>query len=140
MISNMRRFFIFICSFCTLLGIASCSEDHELGDEILGGCAPHIFLSKDTFEYDYGVLADTIVTEGVSFSIESIYDMDDEKSVSYSYENNYIQHKWIEVELKGNELLLSLTENLEKQKRGVYMWLCSGLYSQKIYIIQHGKK
>lgn len=136
----MRRFFIFICFFCTLLGFASCSDDHDSEDHVLGGCAPHIFLSKDTFEYDYGVLTDTIVAEGVSFSIESIYDMDDEKSASYSYENNCIQHKWIKVEVKGNELLLSLTENPEKQKRGVYMWLRSGLYSQKIYIIQHGNQ
>ena len=133
----MRRILIFMYSFCTLWGIASC-DDQNSNDRVVGKWEPQFFLPKDTFEYDYSEQTDIIVVQGKPFIINSIHDMDDGDSVNSVHEND-IQYKWIEAKFTKNELSLSLLENPEMHKRRMWLWLSCGDYFKKIYIIQNGK-
>ena len=65
--------------------------------------------------------------------------MDSGSFVSFAHEND-IQYKWMNVNFTNSELVLSLAENSKVDKRRMWMWLSSGDYFKKIYIVQDGKK
>lgn len=135
----MKKILAIMYFFCVCSGIVSC-DDRDIDDNrLIGNWEPQFFLPKDTFEYAYDGQTDTIAVQGKPFIVNSICDMDSDNFVSFAHEND-IQYKWMNVNFTNNELILSLAENSNVDKRHMWMWLSSGDYFKKIYIVQDGRR